>query len=207
MRREATIYSGRPISAPGVAKPQHDGSWRAPTNAPACRSDSYHIRRRGAKSFVDDLVLSRGVVLSRADLFCDLLRLSPLTRRFVSFRLTYLRSNMNRVLWSISASSSMQRWCAAVSAGAAVASTLFFPFFKRMPGDRFEHLAHFSCAYDMDAGRPFCVLVHFSHYRTTHAGRPKMNIYIIEILMCFPMKFNLILSLAMKHNKGACFYK
>ena len=73
-----------------MAKPQHDGSWRAPTNAPACRSDSYHIRRRGAKSFVDDLVLSRGVVLSRADLFCDLLRLSPLTRRFVSFRLTYL---------------------------------------------------------------------------------------------------------------------
>jgi hypothetical protein len=49
------------------------------------------MRRRGAKSFVDDLVLSRGVVLSRADLFCDLLRLSPLTRRFVSFRLTYLR--------------------------------------------------------------------------------------------------------------------
>lgn len=48
------------------------------------------MRRRGAKSFVDDLVLSRGVVLSRADLFCDLLRLSPLTRRFVRFRRTYL---------------------------------------------------------------------------------------------------------------------
>lgn len=62
---------------------------RAPTNAPACRSDSNHIRRRGAKSFVDDLVLSRGVVLSRADLFCDLLRLSPLTRRFVRLRRTY----------------------------------------------------------------------------------------------------------------------
>ncbi len=90
MRREATIYAGRPISAPAVAKPQHDGSWRAPTNAPACRSDSYHMRRRGAKSFVDDLVLSRGVVLSRADLFCDLLRLSPMTRRFVRFRRTYL---------------------------------------------------------------------------------------------------------------------
>ena len=48
------------------------------------------MRRRGAKSFVDDLVLSRGVVLSRADLFCDLLRLSPMTRRFVRFRRTYL---------------------------------------------------------------------------------------------------------------------
>lgn len=91
MRREATIYAGRPISAPAVAKPQHDGSWRAPTNAPVCRSDSNHMRRRGAKSFVDDLVLSRGVVLSRADLFCDLLRLSPMTRRFVRFRRTYLR--------------------------------------------------------------------------------------------------------------------
>ena len=63
----------------------------APTNAPVCRSDSNHMRRRGAKSFVDDLVLSRGVVLSRADLFCDLLRLSPMTRRFVRFRRTYLR--------------------------------------------------------------------------------------------------------------------
>ena len=90
MRREATIYAGRPISAPAVAKPQHDGSWRAPTNAHACRSDSYHMRRRGARSFVDDLVLSRGVVLSRADLFCDLLRLSPMTRRFVRLRRTYL---------------------------------------------------------------------------------------------------------------------
>jgi hypothetical protein len=91
LRREATICAGRPISAPAVAKPQHDGNRRAPTNAPACRSDSYQMRRRGAKSFVDDLVLSRGVVLSRADLFCDLLRLSPLTRRFVGFRPTYLR--------------------------------------------------------------------------------------------------------------------
>ena len=81
----------RPISASAVAKPQHDGSWRTLTNAFACRSDSYHIRRRGARSFVDDLVLSRGVVLSRADLFCDLLRLSPMTRRFVRFRRTYLQ--------------------------------------------------------------------------------------------------------------------
>ena len=31
-----------------------------------CRNDSNHTRRRGAKSFVDDLDLSRGVVLSRA---------------------------------------------------------------------------------------------------------------------------------------------
>jgi hypothetical protein len=28
---QATIYAGRPISAPAVAKPQHNGSWRTPT--------------------------------------------------------------------------------------------------------------------------------------------------------------------------------
>ena len=37
--------------------------------------DPNHVRCRGAKSFVDDLGLSRGVVLSRAVHFCDLSRL------------------------------------------------------------------------------------------------------------------------------------
>jgi translation initiation factor IF-1 len=46
LRREATIYAGRPISAPAVAKPQHDGSLRALTNAPVCRSDSTMRRTR-----------------------------------------------------------------------------------------------------------------------------------------------------------------
>ena len=75
-----------------MAKPQHDGSSRTQIVASVCRSDTNQMRRRDAKSFVDDLVLSRGVVLSRAVLFCDLLRLSPLTRRFVRFRRTRLRS-------------------------------------------------------------------------------------------------------------------
>ena len=57
---------------------------------PRAESDINHVRCRGAKSFVDDLGLSRGVVLSRAVHFCDLLRLSPLTRRFVRFRRTRL---------------------------------------------------------------------------------------------------------------------
>lgn len=48
------------------------------------------MRRGGARSFVDDLVLSRGVVRSRAVYCCDLLRLSPLTRRFVRYRRTDL---------------------------------------------------------------------------------------------------------------------
>ena len=90
MRREATIYAGRPIQAPAVVKPQDKGYRRSSINATAYLSDIHHMRRRGAKSFVDDLVLSRGVVLSRAELFCDLLRLSLTTRRFVRCRRTYL---------------------------------------------------------------------------------------------------------------------
>ena len=85
------IYAGRPIQASAVAKPQYNGYRRPSIDAAASRNDTHHMRRRGAKSFVDDLVLSRGVVLSRAELFCDLLRLSPMTRRFVRFRRTYLR--------------------------------------------------------------------------------------------------------------------
>ena len=49
-----------------------------------------HLIDTWAVSFVDDLGLSRGVVLSRAVHFCDLLRLSPLTQRFVRFRRTRL---------------------------------------------------------------------------------------------------------------------
>ena len=62
----------------------------ADTTRPRAECDTNHVRCRGAKSFVDDLDLSRGVVLSRAVHFCDLLRLSPLTRRFVRFRRTGL---------------------------------------------------------------------------------------------------------------------
>lgn len=90
-RRQATIYAGRPISAPAVAKPQHARLLAdADTTRPRAEGDTIHIRCRGAKSFVDDLGQSRGVVLSRAVHFCDLLRLSPTTRRFVRFRRTRL---------------------------------------------------------------------------------------------------------------------
>ena len=51
----------------------------------SAEDEIHHVRRGGARSFVDDPVLSRGVVLSRADLFCDLLRLSPWTRRSVRY--------------------------------------------------------------------------------------------------------------------------
>jgi hypothetical protein len=79
-----------------VVKPQDNGYRRSSINATASRSDIHHMRRRGAKSFVDDLVLSRGVVLSRAELFCDLLRLSLTTRRFVRCRRTYLKEEGTR---------------------------------------------------------------------------------------------------------------
>ena len=65
-RWEATIYAGRPTSAPVVAKPQQNGYLRGPSDASASRNDIHPMRRGGAKSFVDDLGLSRGVVISRA---------------------------------------------------------------------------------------------------------------------------------------------
>ena len=67
-RWEATIC-GEPVpQGPSpVVKPQQDGSWPGCTPAPACRSDIHPMFQcGGAKSFVDDLGLSRGVVLSRA---------------------------------------------------------------------------------------------------------------------------------------------
>ena len=82
---------GRPIPALTVAKPQHDGYLPVRNGAQACRSDFHHIQCRSAKSFVNDLSLGRPVVLSRADLFCDLLRLRALLRRFVRIRRTYLQ--------------------------------------------------------------------------------------------------------------------
>ena len=84
---------GATDSGPRGGEATAHGYRRSSTDATASRSDSNHMRRRGAKSFVDDLVLSRGVVLSRAELFCDLLRLSPTTRRFVRFRRTYQRAS------------------------------------------------------------------------------------------------------------------
>ena len=47
-------------------KPQYNGSSPALSIAPVCRDDTNPVQSRGAKSFVDDLGLSRGVVSSRA---------------------------------------------------------------------------------------------------------------------------------------------
>ena len=90
------ICVGRPTSAPAIVKPQQNGSYRAYSFAHGCRNDTRHIQCSGAKSFVDDLDLSRGVVLSRAVPCCDLLRLSLLTRRFVRSGRTSLRDSGGR---------------------------------------------------------------------------------------------------------------
>ena len=45
-------HSNTALSQPGAGRPS--------------RKNTHPMQRRGAKSFVDDLVLSRGVVLSRA---------------------------------------------------------------------------------------------------------------------------------------------
>ena len=60
------MHGSTPPRAPVVVKPQQQDSWPACTLAPACPSDIHPMQCRGAKSFVDDLGLSRGVVLSRA---------------------------------------------------------------------------------------------------------------------------------------------
>ncbi|KAI8726072.1 transcription initiation factor TFIID subunit 4 isoform X2 [Biomphalaria glabrata] len=44
------------------------------------------MRRGGVKSFVDDLVLGRGVVISRAATSLRSVETQPLTRRFVSLQ-------------------------------------------------------------------------------------------------------------------------
>ena len=54
------------------------------------RSDIDPMRRGGAKSFVDDLVFGRGVVLSRAATSLRSIETQPWTRRFVCFGQAHL---------------------------------------------------------------------------------------------------------------------
>ena len=51
------------------------------------------MRRGGVKSIVDDFVLGRGVVISRAATSLRSVETQPLTRRFVRIRRTHLRFN------------------------------------------------------------------------------------------------------------------
>src|SRR6218665_2453229 len=84
------------------------------------------MRCRGAKSFVDDLVLSRGVVRSRAVHCCDLLRLSPLTRRFVRLRRTDLLACLPACLPRARAARPVRSFVSACSRGWPVEWTCDF---------------------------------------------------------------------------------
>ena len=57
----------------------------SPSSASGDQNDIHPMRRGGAKSFVDDLVLGRGVVLSRAATSLRSIETQPWTRRFVCF--------------------------------------------------------------------------------------------------------------------------
>lgn len=76
---------------PGLVEPQYEVFAVSPISAGGGLDDIHPMRRGGVKSFVDDLVLGRGVVISRAATSLRSVETQPLTRRFVRFRRTHLR--------------------------------------------------------------------------------------------------------------------
>ena len=92
LRREATIHADGPIGRPWWLSHSTWSLAVPPSSADGDQSDIHPMRRGGAKSFVDDLVLGRGVVLSRAATSLRSIETQPWTRRFVRFRRrTHLR--------------------------------------------------------------------------------------------------------------------
>ncbi|PVD27028.1 hypothetical protein C0Q70_12178 [Pomacea canaliculata] len=83
----------RGVTAAAVVKPQEGVISRSRRAVRGGDQDDFHPMRRGdAKSFVDDLVLGRGVVLSRAATSLRSIETEPWTRRFVRIRRrTHLR--------------------------------------------------------------------------------------------------------------------
>jgi hypothetical protein len=71
------------LSQPGLVKPQKEVYAVPPIKAGGDLSDIHPMRRGGVKSFVDDLVLGRGVVISRAATSLRTVETQPWTRRFV----------------------------------------------------------------------------------------------------------------------------
>ena len=76
----------------GQVEPQQKVFSVPPISADGCLDDIHPMRRGGVKSFVDDLVLGRGVVISRAATSLRSVETQPLTRRFVRIQTNnYLR--------------------------------------------------------------------------------------------------------------------
>ena len=67
----------------GQVEPQQKVFAVSPISANGGLDDIHPMRRGGVKSFVDDLVLGRGVVISRAATSLRSVETQPLTRRFV----------------------------------------------------------------------------------------------------------------------------
>ena len=70
----------------GQVEPQQKVIAVPPISADGNLDDIHPMRRGGVKSFVDDLVLGRGVVISRAATSLRSVETQPLTRRFVRIR-------------------------------------------------------------------------------------------------------------------------
>ena len=84
---------GRKLQS-GLVEPQNGVTAVLPITADGDQSDIHPMRRGGVKSFVDDLVLGRGVVISRAATSLRTVETQPWTRRFVRNRRTiYLRQS------------------------------------------------------------------------------------------------------------------
>ena len=68
---------------PRLVKPQKEVFAAPSISAGGGLDDIHPMRRGGVKSFVDDLVLGRGVVIGRAATSLRSVETQPLTRRFV----------------------------------------------------------------------------------------------------------------------------
>ena len=88
---------------PRLVEPQQEVFAVPPISAGGDLDDIHPMRRGGVKSFVDDLVLGRGVVIGRAATSLRSVETQPWTRRFVrTRRATYLRLRQGvlvRWLW------------------------------------------------------------------------------------------------------------
>lgn len=76
------VETGAPAPL-GLVEPQYEVFAVPPISAGGGLADIHPMRRGGVKSFVDDLVLGRGVVISRAATSLRSVETQPWTRRFV----------------------------------------------------------------------------------------------------------------------------
>ena len=107
-----------------MVKPQHLViGRRAEQRARGPERYSPH-RRGGAKSFVDDLVLGRGVVLSRAATSLRSIETQPWTRRFVRYADGRIFPGLSDLRASMISSSSSREWERGAAAGCGTSLSL-----------------------------------------------------------------------------------